>query len=338
MLPPVEDTILVENPNFATLYTSLQSEFLCPDGTTKFHAAQKERKAVTEALELGYRRAAKSHLLQSALGNLDISPAPTATLATARSSAIFKQHPSELVESIILLSSILRHNSVPLSSSSTKLLETSILWTSISSQLPQIGVLLSSHLQTQAIALCRISNPNSNASFLHRAIPKLVSTVEARQKTIKDKSQELDLRRVLLVGKVRTLLSLHHHASELVINHLEQVMYGSVARRLKIKSEYLGLTAQQLELEATSKYIRGYKMVYTDDVKSALSEYRLSLHDSRERLKEKKRELEKILEGYGFGQPDGEKKKIMQSIADKHVELDKECKEVRRDIEKLKRK
>lgn len=142
----------------------------------------------------------------------------------------------------------------------------------------------------------------------------------------------------MLVGKVRELLSLHHHASELVINHLEQVMYGSVSRSLKTKSEYLSLTAQHLELESRSKYIRGNKMVYTDDVKNALSEYQRSLRDSRERLKEKKRDLEKLLAGYGLGEPDGDKRKIMQSIADKHADLEKEFKEVWRDIEKLKGK
>lgn len=48
MLPPVEDSVLQSNPDFAVLYTTLTTAILNPDGSTKNDPAAKERKAVRE--------------------------------------------------------------------------------------------------------------------------------------------------------------------------------------------------------------------------------------------------------------------------------------------------
>ncbi len=46
MLPPVEDAVLRNNPDFAALYTTLTTVILNPDGSTKAGAAAKERAAI----------------------------------------------------------------------------------------------------------------------------------------------------------------------------------------------------------------------------------------------------------------------------------------------------
>ena len=48
MLPPIEDSILHNNPDFAALYTTLTTVVLNADGSTKSDPAAKDRKAVRE--------------------------------------------------------------------------------------------------------------------------------------------------------------------------------------------------------------------------------------------------------------------------------------------------
>lgn len=46
MLPPVEASVLAENPDFASLYTTLTTEVLNPDGTTRAETDAKARNSV----------------------------------------------------------------------------------------------------------------------------------------------------------------------------------------------------------------------------------------------------------------------------------------------------
>ena len=48
MLPPVEASVLAENPDFAALYTTLTTEVLNPDGTTRAETDAKARNTVRE--------------------------------------------------------------------------------------------------------------------------------------------------------------------------------------------------------------------------------------------------------------------------------------------------
>ena len=48
MLPPVEDAVLQNNPDFAALYNTLTTVILNPNGSTKQEPNGKEREAVRE--------------------------------------------------------------------------------------------------------------------------------------------------------------------------------------------------------------------------------------------------------------------------------------------------
>lgn len=48
MFPPVDDSVLKANPDFALLYGKLTNVVLNPDGSTKEDPAAKERKRVKE--------------------------------------------------------------------------------------------------------------------------------------------------------------------------------------------------------------------------------------------------------------------------------------------------
>jgi hypothetical protein len=48
MFPPVDQSVLQNNPDFANLYSKLTNVILNPDGSTKDHPAAKERRRVKE--------------------------------------------------------------------------------------------------------------------------------------------------------------------------------------------------------------------------------------------------------------------------------------------------
>ena len=48
MLPPVEQSVLENNPEFAALYSKLTTSLLNPDGASKNDPAAKERRLVSE--------------------------------------------------------------------------------------------------------------------------------------------------------------------------------------------------------------------------------------------------------------------------------------------------
>lgn len=117
-------------------------------------------------------------------------------------------------------------------------------------------------------------------------------------------------------------------------------MHGSVSRHVKAHAELLSISAQSLQYQVKEKAMRGEKMVYTEQVKSALQEYVRNLRDGRERLRERKKEAERVLWGYGVGRTEeeggAEKEKVMREIARVYEEMITELREVGRDVEKLK--
>jgi hypothetical protein len=237
---------------------------------------------------------------------------------------------------ILLLSS--RLSNPTLSPASAELLESTTQWASLSTHLPTIGSLISTYLHNQGLALTRIQSPTTNPSYLHRGIPKLVDNVLAAQFTIKEKKADLANRRTALVAQTTHVLSLYHFAMTLTIQTLEQVKHGSISRASRVRSEYLSLQAQVLSLEVKEKELRGERMVYTEQVKSALGNYMESLRDGMERLGERERDARRVLLGYGVGREDDTKERTMREIARVYGELVREVGEVGRDVERLKGK
>ncbi|KAH8811550.1 hypothetical protein F5884DRAFT_782538 [Xylogone sp. PMI_703] len=335
MLPPVEDSVLQSNPKFALLYTNLSTNLLNPSGSTKNHPAQKERDATTEALKSARFRAAKTHFLKDALSSIDLSSGSTAAKSKS-SSKTQQQHtplPEELVQLIILLSARLSTPNVP--PSSLTILESTEPYASLSQYLPIISSLISQHLQAQALALARILSPTTNSSFIHRTIPKLAQNTKAQQDSIAVQKADLAIRRNALVGKATTVLSLYHVATTMIIGSLEQVKHGVVARNARTRAEFLTTSARLEEHNAKSMELTARKTVYTDDLNEALINYMENLRDGQERLAQRKKVAERELWGYGVGRDAGDKEKLMREIARAYKELNKEIKEVSRDVERL---
>jgi len=95
-------------------------------------------------------------------------------------------------------------------------------------------------------------------------------------------------------------------------------------------------------LECKEKGIRGEKMMYTDEVKQGLVNYMSNLRDGRDRLKKRSKDAERALLGYGVERKTDErgeeKERVMKKIARVYGDLVEEVREVRRDVERLRRR
>ncbi|PNH61113.1 hypothetical protein VD0002_g6624, partial [Verticillium dahliae] len=98
MLPPVEQSILDNNPDFASLHHTLTTVILNPDGSTKNDILRKERESVHN-----------HHLLTHALATATPppAPAPKGTIGKPRPAAQPPSLPPSLLDLLILLPAFL---------------------------------------------------------------------------------------------------------------------------------------------------------------------------------------------------------------------------------------
>jgi len=242
--------------------------------------------------------------------------------------------PIELIELTLLLSAHI--NAPRLESSSEALIQSTEHWQSLQYHLPQLSSLLSTHLQKRALLLARIISPSTNPSYLHRSVPKILPTIISLQSTIYVQKEELANRRNALVTSTLQILAQYQHATSLSISHLEQTIHGALSRHIKAKSEYLANQALSVSLLVDEKEIMAKKMIYTPDVQKALGNYIQHLRVEQERAREKERDSERILWGYGVARDDdGEKERVMREIARMYGKLKTEIRSVERDVARL---
>ncbi|CZS90526.1 uncharacterized protein RAG0_01578 [Rhynchosporium agropyri] len=304
-----------------------------------------------QALRTSRLRSAKSQFLKSALRNLDLSSTPATSTTSSNSTAPKLNRtstqsqssttqsqtlPPDLLELLLLLSFHLNSPAGMLTSQQLTLLLNTPTWTCLPCHLPKISDLISTHLYTHMLALCRILTPATNPSFLHRTIPKLLPTISSLQTSNLQQKAELAERRIKLATHTTTLLTLHHLATHLLIRILEQTSHGLLARHIKARSEYLALRAGQLATEVRGLKEKGERIVYSEEVKGALETYVGELRGGRERGRERRTQAERVLWGYGVGREDrGEKERVMREIAKVYGELVREVEEVGQDVERL---
>lgn len=128
----------------------------------------------------------------------------------------------------------------------------------------------------------------------------------------------------------------YHLATVFVIQTLESVSCGAVARHSRARADFWALRARELGLEALEKESGANGAIYTAPVCGALENYMAALRDGRERLRERERGAERALWGYGRGREDGEKERVMREIARVYGELGREMEDVGRDVGRLK--
>ncbi|KAK2037774.1 hypothetical protein LZ31DRAFT_610812 [Colletotrichum somersetense] len=349
MLPPVEPSVLQNNPQFAELHHALTTAILNPDGTTKKPASKEQTSAHNELADHRFT-AAKEHLLVNAI-SITAPPEPKAVPARTitrsksasqpASASQPQQHlPDSLLDLLILLPPLLTATAEPLPADALAILLSNPPFTEFQSLLPQLGELVSATLHASAVALARIANPTTNPSFLHRNVPALQTTCQRLEADVREAKHALARERARAVGALAGVLDKHAEALTLLVRALE-AKHGVVARSLEFRAAEAGLEAQKAEAEAVAAREGVWREVYSPEMAAALSNYAAHLRDARMRLEGAVATLRAELEGYGVAAGDGagagdeSKERTMREMARKKRQLERELEDARRDVARL---
>ncbi|KAH6621662.1 hypothetical protein B0J18DRAFT_368485 [Chaetomium sp. MPI-SDFR-AT-0129] len=353
MLPPVDSSVLQNNPEFATLYSRITTSVLNADGSTKNGPANKERRAVTEELNEYRLRAAKQHILTDALCNVapqsqpaQHAPAPSLT-RRARPPQGDAGTPSDvspaLLDLLLLLPPLLGGPS-DLSSDDAAMLLSNPPFSDFPTHLPQLARLISTTLHSSAVHLARLANPSTNPSYVHRSIPALPAHAASLAATVTHHKQELTLARLAAARELTALLQDQTNVISQLLRVLE-AKHGPIARSLEFRATETALTAQRQEAEAEVALWQARRDTYTPEAAQALVNYAAHLRDAKGRLNESIRTLEAELTAYGVtrdsgpGQEGGTssagKQKTMREMARVYHDMGRQVEEVRGDLERF---
>ncbi|KAJ0322814.1 hypothetical protein COL5a_008641 [Colletotrichum fioriniae] len=350
MLPPVEASVLQNNPEFAALHHTLTTAILNPDGSTK-KPATKEHDAIQNELADYRFTAAKEHLLISAISNTappEPKSGPPRTISRTNTTSTSSQQPQTsgttqqqalpepLLDLLLLLPPLLT-SPEPLSPESATILLSNPPFTDFQSLLPHLGDLISSTLHTSAVSLARIANPTTNPSFLHRAVPGLQTTYHKLDSDISQSKLALARERLRAADTLTQCLDEHAAALTLLVRSLE-AKHGVVARSLEFRAAETGLEAQRAEADAVAAREGVRREVYSPEMVAALTNYSAHLRDARMRLEGTLMTLRAELEGYGVGVEGEEgKARTMKEMARKKRQMERELEDASRDLARLDR-
>ncbi|KAK4460114.1 hypothetical protein QBC42DRAFT_333392 [Cladorrhinum samala] len=349
MIPPVEDSVLQNNPQFAALYTTLTTEILNPDGSTRKDPAAKKRAAVRKQLDKHRLQQAKETIIIDALSTLTVKPgdlkpsAPTISRRATRSQQPTTHQPTQqqllpsiplpLLDLIHLLPGFLSpapHSSI--SPSSLALLLSSPPFSQLPTLLPTLSPLLSGALHSHALSLTRLALPATNPSFLHRSVASLPTHVSTLLDGILSRKASLTKSRLAVASRTSVLLSDQVALLARLVKSLEG-KHGPVARSLEYRAAEAGLEAEKQSLEVGAALQGVRREVYSPEVVRALTNYAGHLKDARGRLTEKIKGLELELESYEAGGEEKERK--MREMARVWREMSGRIEDVRGDLERL---
>ncbi|KAK8040196.1 hypothetical protein PG993_008607 [Apiospora rasikravindrae] len=328
MLPPVDESVLTDNPDFEKLYKSLSTDILHPDGSTKKDAAAEQRDAVRQELKEYRLRATRHHLLKQAIATAtpqSASSQPAApkqipqhgrtrshlTRASSNpvaagggeeggaSSTSQQQLPPELVDLLLLLPDFLEKAPRQLLPQQTLRL---LLSTPPFSQFPQhlasLTALLSTHLTTQAVALTRVLHPTTNASFLHRHTVNLPVTTSDLVAKLDTTRRELTDARLQTTTTLLSHLGQYARALAILVRALE-AKHGPAAHSTALRSQRACLEAALWAASLRLLLVETKGRVYPQGSGGALRNYRRHLRDAQMRLEDASRVRERELEDYG---------------------------------------
>ncbi|CAN8103879.1 unnamed protein product [Discula destructiva] len=342
MLPPVEDSVLQNNPDFAALYGTLTTAILNPDGTTKddHSRAAKEREGVRKELDAHRLTAAKQHLLAQAIAAA-VPPEPSTSASAKRAKQDISPAalPDELVDLMLLLPPLLT-SAEELPPETLSLLLSSPPFSSLDVLVPDLASLVSSNLQASAVQLARAANPTANASFLHRHIPTLPVQISTLSSTASQRATALVDARLATANSLVELLKQHCQALSLIIRALE-AKHGGVARSLELRGADVALEAQRGAIDAESALWMARRDLYSPEVREALQNYADHVKDGQRRLKEAVRMAKMELGEYGVEPEDdgtsGDviKERRLREVARAYRDVRRQIDEAQRDLERL---
>ncbi|TRX91106.1 hypothetical protein FHL15_008088 [Xylaria flabelliformis] len=318
MIPPVDDRILRNNPRFEKLYNTITTSILNPDGSTKIDPSAQQRDAVRQELKAYRLKAARVKLICTALS----TAIPTQTAKSTNDEQQQQQSrkdqqrrlkprsqppsqsqtqtlplPPDLLELLILLPPFL-NNASTLSSSSLSLLLSNPPFTDLPTLFPRILELVSSRLVAQAKTLARVLSPNTNPSYIHRAIPSLPSISNTLVSDLAATKTALSRARIATTASLTRYLAKHTEALTLLLAALES-KHGPLARSSELHAEEARQQAQSWALAAETLLWETRFLAYPPEARGALVNYRQHLRDAGRRLEDTSRTREDELADYG---------------------------------------
>ncbi|EFX06194.1 hypothetical protein CMQ_6515 [Grosmannia clavigera kw1407] len=211
MLPPVEESVLQNNPDFAKLYKILTTVVLNEDGSSKSDVGAKQREAAQQARYTAPQAPAA-----------DVKSGAAARRAaranSARPSMVMREEapqeavPQELADLLVLLPALLQREregsggageGARLSNDDVALLMASPPLSRLPEHLPRLAQLVSANLQAAALALVRVANPMTNPSYLHRGHGPVGRALELRaaEVALAAQTSEVQARSALATGR-----------------------------------------------------------------------------------------------------------------------------------------
>ncbi|KAI0171688.1 hypothetical protein GGR52DRAFT_591536 [Hypoxylon sp. FL1284] len=362
MLPPIDEAVLKNNPDFERLCKHVTGSLLNADGSTKSNdPAAKKRDAVRDELKSYRLRAAKQSLLLGAITSA-ASPEPTSTASKqaeqqqaqqahrgTRSHHVRTQSqrvssssapPPEIIDLLLLLPPFLS-NAGTMPPSSLALLLSRPPFSDLETLFPALASTLSATLSRQASTLARVINPNTNPSYIHRSIPSLANTTTALQDSLASTTSSLSRSRQLAAHELSAHLSQQGAALARLVRVLE-AKHGPAARSAALRAEDAGLDAQTWAAAASAVLWDARRAAYPPEARRALAAYRRHLGDARMRLADAMRVREAELGDYGVVAASGAeapeesgKGRTMREIARMWRDLEVRLGEVRGDLDRL---
>ncbi|KAI0121379.1 hypothetical protein BJ170DRAFT_143637 [Xylariales sp. AK1849] len=360
MLPPIDHSVLKDNPNFENLYKSLAGDVLHPGGSTKNDPTAKQREVVRSELREYRFNETKKHLLRNA-----ISTAPPPSSQPARQHRRTKsqlsrasapapapapqetsQLPPELLDLLLLLPSCL-DRAQTMGTSDLELLLANPPFSEFSNLLSQLTPLISSHLTSQASALTRVVHPSTNPSFIHRSIPQLHPSTQSLLLALFTQRAALSSRRISASSSLVSYLNQHTSALVLLLRSLE-AKHGPSAHSTALRTSEASLEAQLWAVSLHLLLWETREAIYPPESQVALKNYRRHLKDAQMQLSNKMRTREQELADYGvslgreggtpgIGKGDEAKEHKMREMARVWREMEVRLKEIRGDLERLDR-
>ncbi|PHH91624.1 hypothetical protein CDD83_10968 [Cordyceps sp. RAO-2017] len=341
MLPPVDDEVLRDNPDFAKLYTTLTTAILNPDGSTRHDPAAEDRAAMREELDKRRLLAAQQHLLERAIATASLSD-PKPPLRTPPGEARpgrrelpgAAELPEALLDLLLVLPPLL-DTTCALPLESVEMLLSSPPLSEFESLLPDLAALASANLHSSALSLVRLMHPTTNASYLHRHIPSLpkdysdlLASVSATRQTV-------------LTARLRTLASLTQLLQSYTqsLSHLVRCLeakHGVVARSVELRAEDVSLRAQRTDTDAANVVHTITKELYSPQAMAALRCYADHLRDAKQRTAEQVSSLQAQLDEYGMDAAgEGTGDPAMREMAKAYRDVSRQIDEVTQDLKRL---
>ncbi|KAL8822441.1 MAG: hypothetical protein Q9191_006827 [Dirinaria sp. TL-2023a] len=304
MLPPLDPSLLHNNPKFAAFYKRL-SVLLDDDGSISPPAEEAERRTkLQEAFFKAQKAAVKTDILRFTLARLYLSDLS-----------------SELLDLITLIST------PPLTSQEPNLRH---LLSNSDFDLSSLGSLASRELSSLASQLFDIASLSSKE-------PYTVEQISARKQELKDAEIKLYNVRLELSGAADAACETSREVLQTTIKTLEGVKYGSVARAEITEARYYATVAEGLDekLSVVDRTItrviklEALQAIYDPNVRRALANYNEHLNQVKLQLTARGRAAQQKLDEYE------EAGRGMSVLATRYADLAQELESVKSQILRL---